>query len=250
MRKFIVLTIIGSFLLMLAGCASAHRGVTQRDINELLEAVGRAEDLLNAPPGTEKNNGRILFEIPEGIGDATLVVFYSDYGNTHGFDTFPLSQYCKIESLAESIAASFEADLHKLSVAQKYPDPDLDFDDWHSRIVDERLYYSRPELSSGKVENMQSYEHLVIISPLWGFTPIATPVLAFLDDYNLNGKTIIHITYWGFPEYEDPFNLLEFEYPNTAVYFTYFNVGYTERDYAEGFADAYEELLMFLESIL
>lgn len=53
-----------------------------------------------------------------------------------------------------------------------------------------------PELST-HVENIGDYETIVLISPIW-FSTIAEPVVAFLQEYDFAGKTIVPVSsHWG-----------------------------------------------------
>jgi len=106
----------------------------------------------------------------------TLVAYFSTTGNT--------------AKLAETLASAVGSDLHEIQPKQPYTSADLDWTDNKSRCFIEMHDKSfRPEIL-GKVDNMQQYDTIYIGFPIW-WAVAPTIVNTFLEQYNLEGKTII-----------------------------------------------------------
>ena len=106
----------------------------------------------------------------------TLVAFFSATGTT--------------KAAAEKLAQVVNADLHEIQPEQPYTDADLDWRDQQSRSsVEMKDKSSRPAIKN-KVENMDQYTTVYIGYPIWWYIA-PTIINTFVEQYNLEGKTVI-----------------------------------------------------------
>ena len=88
--------------------------------------------------------------------------------------------------VAETIAELTGGDLYRITTVEPYPD---DYASMLTRAQEELDADARPELA-GELPNLDDYDVLMIGYPIWhGATP--RPVLTFLENYDLSGKTLI-----------------------------------------------------------
>lgn len=108
-----------------------------------------------------------------------LIVYYSHSGNT--------------KALAQMIHSRTGADLFEIEVEKPYPTD-------YSTIVKQ----AKEELNNGylppiksKIENLADYDTIFLGSPNWWST-IALPVMTFLENHDLSGKTVVpFVTHGG-----------------------------------------------------
>jgi len=106
----------------------------------------------------------------------TLVVYFSATGNT--------------AKLAKTLASVVGGDLHEIQPKQPYTSADLDWHDSKSRSsveINDKTF--RPEIAN-KVNNMEHYDTIYIGFPIWWYVA-PTIINTFLEQYNLEGKTVI-----------------------------------------------------------
>ena len=88
--------------------------------------------------------------------------------------------------VAETLAELTGGDLYRITTAEPYPE---DYASMLTRAQEELDNNARPALA-GELPNLDDYDVLMIGYPVWhGATP--RPVLAFLESYDLSGKTLI-----------------------------------------------------------
>ena len=88
--------------------------------------------------------------------------------------------------VAETIAELTGGDLYHITTVEPYPD---DYASMLTRAQEELDNDARPELA-GDLPNLDDYDVIMIGYPIWhAATP--RPVLAFLESYDLTGKTLI-----------------------------------------------------------
>lgn len=106
----------------------------------------------------------------------SLVAYFSATGTTR--------------KAAQMVAQVSGGDLFEIVPLQPYTDADLDWTNKQSRSsIEMSDKKSRPEVAS-KVENMEQYEVIYLGFPIWwGIAP--TIVNTFLEEYDLEGKTIV-----------------------------------------------------------
>lgn len=105
-----------------------------------------------------------------------LVAYFSASGVTAG--------------LAERLAAATGGDLHKIQPETPYTQADLDWMDKKSRSsieMNDKTF--RPGIAN-RVADMESYDVVFVGFPIWWYVA-PTIINTFLEQYNLEGKTII-----------------------------------------------------------
>ncbi len=106
----------------------------------------------------------------------TLVAYFSATGTT--------------KAAAEKLAQAVDADLHEIQPEQPYTDADLDWHNQQSRSsLEMKDKSSRPAIKN-KVENMDQYTTVYIGYPIWWYIA-PTIINTFVEQYNLEGKTVI-----------------------------------------------------------
>ena len=115
-------------------------------------------------------------KLEENKMSKTLVAYFSATGNT--------------AKLAHTLASAVNGNLHEIQPKQPYTTEDLDWRDSKSRSSVEMNNKSfRPEIAS-KVDDMEKYDTIYIGFPIWWYVA-PTIINTFLEQYNLEGKTII-----------------------------------------------------------
>ena len=93
---------------------------------------------------------------------------------------------------ATKLAKAINADIYEIVPEVPYTNADLDWKDQESRSSVEMKdkKNSRPAIGSDKVEDIQQYDKIFVIYPIWWYT---SPVLinTFLESYDLSGKEIV-----------------------------------------------------------
>lgn len=106
----------------------------------------------------------------------TLVAYFSATGTT--------------KAAAEKLAEVVNADIHEIQPEQPYTDADLDWHNQQSRSsIEMKDKSSRPAIKN-KVENMDQYTTVYIGYPIWWYIA-PTIINTFVEQYNLEGKTVI-----------------------------------------------------------
>ena len=112
----------------------------------------------------------------------TLVAYFSASGNT--------------AKLAHTLATVVEGSLHEIQPKQPYTPAELDWRNEKSRSsVEMKNKLFRPEIANN-VDGMAQYETIYIGFPIWWYVA-PTIINTFLEQYNLEGKTIIPFTTSG-----------------------------------------------------
>jgi len=118
----------------------------------------------------EKNN------MSENNQKTVLVAYFSATGTT--------------KATAEKLAKEADADLFEIEPAKPYTSADLDWTNKQSRSsVEMNDKTSRPTIKN-KVENWDQYTTIYVGFPIWWYTA-PTIINTFLEQYSLEGKTII-----------------------------------------------------------
>ena len=107
----------------------------------------------------------------------TLVAYFSATGTTG--------------IVAGKIASLIEADIYEIVPEVLYTNADLDWKDKSSRSsVEMKDPSSRPAIGSGKVEDMELYDTIILMAPIWWYR-YPTIMNTFLESYDMSGKKII-----------------------------------------------------------
>ena len=105
----------------------------------------------------------------------TLVAYFSASGTT--------------ESVAKKVAEAAGADLFEIKPEVPYTSADLNWMDKKARsTVEMNDPSSRPAIT-GKVENMEQYDAVIIGFPIWWYVA-PTIINTFLESYDFSGKKI------------------------------------------------------------
>ncbi len=121
-----------------------------------------------------------------------LVAYFSRYGNTDYDSDVDAATSASVtvqdgqrQGTTELIANETNGDLHLIETEETYP---ADFNDVVDQNHQESADGTRPNLTS-RVD-MDSYDVIFAGYPVWASTT-PTPVLSFLESYDLSGKTVI-----------------------------------------------------------
>lgn len=106
----------------------------------------------------------------------TLVAFFSATGTT--------------KAAAQKLAEVLDADLHEIQPEQSYTAADLDWRNKQSRSSVEMADKSSRPAIKNKVENMYQYTTIYVGYPIWWYIA-PTIINTFVEQYNLDGKTVI-----------------------------------------------------------
>ena len=106
----------------------------------------------------------------------TLVAFFSATGTT--------------KAAAQKLAEVLDADLHEIQPEQSYTAADLDWHNKQSRSSVEMADKSSRPAIKNKVESMDQYTTIYVGYPIWWYIA-PTIINTFVEQYNLEGKTVI-----------------------------------------------------------
>lgn len=169
MKRVISVTICFALILLcMAGCGSSKKDEEKNNTDlQIVEEATDSETITDAD-SAEKNSVEDESEI--------LVVYFSRTGNT--------------KAIAECVADYYSSDIYEIVPKVPYTDEDIDYNNSESRTSKEQNDKSaRPEIS-GKIENIEKYNTIVLGYPIWwGQAPRI--INTFLESYDLSGKTII-----------------------------------------------------------
>ena len=123
----------------------------------------------------------------------TAVIYFSATGNT--------------EQVAELIHNATGGDLIEIVPEKIYSDDDLSYDNDESRASQERNDpKARPKIANEI--NTDSYDVIYLGYPIW-WNEVPKIILTFLDEHNLNGKTVIPFCTSGGSSIKNSMNILE-----------------------------------------
>ena len=152
-------------LLAVLSCLTAcGKGSKTEQMDASSDATSQKEESVMNQSGQSKENTNIL------------VAYFSCTGTT--------------KPLAEYVAEYLNADLYEIKAETPYTSEDLDYNASGSRANKEQDDASARPAISGKVEDMDKYQTVVIAYPIWwGQAPRI--ISAFLESYDFMGKTIV-----------------------------------------------------------
>jgi len=131
----------------------------------------------------------------------TLVAYFSATGTT--------------EQVAKTLAEAAQADLFKIEPEKPYTAADLNWNNDKSRSsVEMKDKSSRPAIAN-RVENIDQYDVIYIGFPVWWYTA-PTIINTFLEQYNLEGKTLIPFATSGGSKITNVHNELAVSAPNAT----------------------------------
>ena len=137
-------------------------------------------------------------ETPQKEAPKTLVVYYSQTGNT--------------KAVAEEIAGKIGADIEEITMEEPY---DGDFQATIERCLKEREQGIIPAIHPVKAD-LADYDVIFIGYPVW-FGTYAPPVTAFLDSVDLSGKKVVSFCTFGSGGLESSVKDLVAAEPNAEI---------------------------------
>ena len=137
-------------------------------------------------------------ETPKEEAPKTLVVYYSQTGNT--------------KAVAEEIAGKIGADIEEITMEEPY---DGDFQATIERCLKEREQGIIPAIHTVKAD-LADYDVIFIGYPVW-FGTYAPPVTAFLDSVDLSGKKVVPFCTFGSGGLESSVKDLVAAEPNAEI---------------------------------
>lgn len=147
---------------------SGYRAAMRQDMSSFNLGIRLVRNAVKSS-GTVNSKQKITKRKAAG---KVLVAFFSEGGNTKG--------------IAREIKSQTGADLFEIEMKNPYSS---DYDKLLDQAQQGQNKQSRPELKT-HVKNMEQYDIILIGYPNW-WASIPMPVASFLEEYNLNGKTII-----------------------------------------------------------
>lgn len=195
MKKTVTLLLLLMLMFTLAACGSPPTSERQKETSgseafqpekvqdAVLESEEQSEELHNMEQETKQDTAskaEMLESVTTGgqeteMGEKTLVVYFSCTGTT--------------KQLAEYAADILGADLYEIVAEEPYTDEDLAYYTGGRADQEQDDPDARPVIS-GSVENMDSFDTILIGYPIWhGQAPRI--ISTFLESYDFSGKTII-----------------------------------------------------------
>ena len=167
MKKIIIIAIV-----ILIITAAIIGGYIMMESNKKQE--GKANNIeVNIDESKETNI--VESNIEERSNKKTAVVYFSATGNT--------------KQIAEYVKDVTDSDIFEIIPKQKYTSEDLNYGDNNTRAtIEQRDNSARPEIEN-KID-VSNYDVIFLGYPIW-WGDVPKIILSFIDNTNLNGKTII-----------------------------------------------------------
>ena len=162
-------------------------------------------------------------EVDVSGGQRILVSYFSRSGNT--------------EKVAQEIEKQTGGTLFEIIPEEPYPD---DYDETVERFRREREEDARPEVA-GTVEDMDSYDIIFVGFPIWG-GDIPYVVRTFLEQYDLDGKTVVPFCTHGGSRFGSSLGTLEGLCPDSEILEGYEVSGSLSGNVAEDVSDWLREI--------
>lgn len=216
MKKLFALILVWTILVTLTSCGTnaGHTGDTE---NGTLNESGSQEDQENreetAPPSEP---------VPPASANI-LIAYFSRVGNTDFSEEVDAVSsasllrkdgelYGNTQYIASLIQQATDGDLFLIETEEKYP---VDYDETDALGQKENRERSRPALAS-HVDNLDDYDRIFLGFPNWYYDmPMA--VYAFLEEYDLSGKTIIPFVTSGGSGFSNAVSAIQSIQPDAEV---------------------------------
>ena len=181
MKKLTAILMALTMALVLAACSGSEETVTSEP--KAQEAVSQ-----NAGTGTSPLEGKTLVAYFCTRNNAK-VLDGADATSSASLTTVDGKDYGNSELLAQYAADATGGDVFSIETVKQYPDKYTATTEVAQEELNEN---ARPELKN-TVPNMEEYENIVLIYPMWwGDMPMG--VCTFLESYDFSGKTIYPIS--------------------------------------------------------
>ena len=163
MKRIICIVLLFAALLCMAACGNEVRQEQGTTGAENSTAERTEEDGVKKDSGSKENTD-------------ILVAYFSCTGTT--------------KSLAEYVAGYLNADLYEIEAETPYTSKDLDYNTSGSRANKEQDDAGARPAISGKVEDMDKYQTVVLAYPIW-WGQASRIISAFLESYDFKEKMIV-----------------------------------------------------------
>ena len=218
MNKLFALVLAWAMLAVLASCGTNTRNASNTETGSLDETASQdgQEDRNEAIPSDEA--------VPPVSSDTNvLIAYFSRVGNTdfpQDVDAVSSASllrkdgalYGNTQYVAALIQQATGGDLFLIETAKKYP---ADYDETDQLGGKENRERSRPALAS-HVDDIAGYDMIYLGYPNWYYDmPMA--VYAFLEEYDLSGKTIIPFVTSGGSGFSKSISEIQSLQPNAEV---------------------------------
>lgn len=175
MKKIVGLFLMFLLLFSMTACGAGSKESQSDTTEEVLSTTDEvSQSTENVPDEAEES------EAPsEEIDDDSkiLVVCFSATGNT--------------KSIAEKIVEVTGADYFEIVAEEPYSEDDLHYSDDECRANREQQDESARPAISGKIENMDQYDVVLMGHPIWwGIEPRIMDT--FMESYDFSGKTLVN----------------------------------------------------------
>ena len=225
MKKAIAILVACGMIFSLTACgndrASSDTG------NEVAESLPSAD----APSQAEETEPSESTDTPsdtetsqtEGQTNALVAYFaYSEnMGDTSGMSVDAITSASvgqtsntegNLQVIAQVIQENTGADVFHIVAVEPY---DPEYDVMHDRAIDEQSNNERPALEA-KIENLDQYDVIYLGTPVWGGS-LPAPMLTFLDENDLSGKTIIPFGIHLGSQFGRNLSQIEDKYPSATL---------------------------------
>ena len=181
MKKLTSIVLALAMVLVLAACSGSDETATSEP--KAQEAVSQ-----NTETGTSPLEGKTLVAFFTGRNQTELNED-ADSLSSASQTTVGKTAYGNAELLAKFAADATGGDVFSIETVKQYPDKYTATTEVAQEELNEN---ARPELKN-TVPNMEEYENIVLIYPMWwGDMPMG--VCTFLESYDFSGKTIYPIS--------------------------------------------------------
>ena len=172
MKKRLFMLLALTMAASLAACGAGASGEPQES-QPGNSSSSASQPLTPAEPDTMPDSSQ---EPSKGNANSTLVAYFSATGNT--------------EEIAQHLQTILGASLYEIIPAKPYSDDELDYNASDCRANQEQNDPSVRPAIDGSVENMDSYDVILLGYPIWwGEAPRI--ISTFLESYDFTGKTIV-----------------------------------------------------------
>ena len=172
MKKRLFMLLALTMAASVAACGAGASGEPQES-QPGNSSSSASQPLTPAEPDTMPDSSQ---EPSKGNANSTLVAYFSATGNT--------------EEIAQHLQTILGASLYEIIPAKPYSDDDLDYNASDCRANQEQNDPSVRPAIDGSVENMDSYDVILLGYPIWwGEAPRI--ISTFLESYDFTGKTIV-----------------------------------------------------------
>lgn len=225
MKKAIAILVACGMIFSLAACgndrASSDTGnevaesLPSTDVPSQAEETEQSEST-DTPSDTETSQ-------TEGQTNALVAYFaYSEnMGDTSGMSVDAITSASvgqtsntegNLQVIAQVIQENTGADVFHIVAVEPY---DPEYDVMHDRAIDEQSNNERPALEA-KIENLDQYDVIYLGTPVWGGS-LPAPMLTFLDENDLSGKTIIPFGIHLGSQFGRNLSQIEDKYPSATL---------------------------------